>query len=96
MGITNPSTRATSHETLDCHGRMLGWCPERTTFQMTSPEAQALLGTPDARGVAWFLAQHKMQLGWKTMDAVTVFATEESRPSVCLLFEIGLHSDALV
>ncbi|KAM0718204.1 hypothetical protein Q7P37_006536 [Cladosporium fusiforme] len=42
---------------------------------MNEKDAQALLGTPNGRGVAWLLIQHKEQLGLKVPDAVSIFGT---------------------
>ncbi|PSN75359.1 hypothetical protein BS50DRAFT_616031 [Corynespora cassiicola Philippines] len=43
------------------------------TFRTDSLEGRALLGTPNGAGVAWLLAQHREQLGWRVVDQVTVF-----------------------
>ncbi|KAK3078934.1 hypothetical protein LTS18_006252, partial [Coniosporium uncinatum] len=38
-----------------------------------SEEGKALLGTPNGRGVAWLLVQHRRQLGRKTVAGVRVW-----------------------
>ncbi|KAF7868626.1 hypothetical protein EAF04_005157 [Stromatinia cepivora] len=50
--------------------------PEPHTFPMSTPEGQALLGSPNGKGVGFFLSQHKGSLGIKTIESVTVFATD--------------------
>jgi hypothetical protein len=42
---------------------------------MTTDEGKAILGSPNGRGVAFFLYQHKNILGIKTVDSVTIFST---------------------
>jgi hypothetical protein len=41
---------------------------------MTDHDAWALLGTPNGRGPAWILLQHKEQLGLKSFSAITIFS----------------------
>jgi hypothetical protein len=41
-------------------------------IDMTDHDAWALLGTPNGRGPAWILSQHKEQLGRKSFSAITV------------------------
>lgn len=43
------------------------------TFSIDSEEGLAILGTPNGSGTAYLLAQHREQLGYKTIDRVTVF-----------------------
>lgn len=73
----------------DCGGSATG--QRSFTWDMQRDEAKALLGTPNGSGVAWLLAQHKEQLGHKTVDEVTLFWDEECSltgpPS--LLFQLG-------
>ncbi|CAN9079219.1 unnamed protein product [Alternaria alternata] len=56
------------------------WFPRwpGTTFPIASEEAKALCGTPNGTGVLWLLAQHKVGLGCKTVDKVTMFYRDES------------------
>jgi hypothetical protein len=56
-----------------------------------SDHAKALLGTPNGSGVAWLLAQHRSQLGRKSIAEVKLFYGKELRScptyrSVSLLF----------
>lgn len=43
------------------------------TFNATSLEGQALIGTPNGIGVAYLFIQHKRKLGHKMISAVTIF-----------------------
>lgn len=45
------------------------------TYEMTEEKGQALLGTPNGIGVAYFLIQHKPQLGIRAPTKVTVWST---------------------
>ncbi|CAO2648158.1 Nn.00g090800.m01.CDS01 [Neocucurbitaria sp. VM-36] len=44
------------------------------TYDATSKDGHALLGTPNGSGVAYLLIQHKKQLGHKTIEKITVFS----------------------
>jgi hypothetical protein len=43
-------------------------------IEMTEHDAWALLGTPNGRGPAWILLQHKEQPGLKSFSAITIFS----------------------
>ncbi|KAF2713396.1 hypothetical protein K504DRAFT_498213 [Pleomassaria siparia CBS 279.74] len=47
------------------------------TFGMDSEAGKALLGTPNGRVIGYFLAQHKAELGQKTVTKVTAFTSSE-------------------
>ncbi|KAI6821977.1 hypothetical protein KC367_g3251 [Hortaea werneckii] len=51
----------------------------------------ALLATPNANGVVWLLAQHREQLGWKTVKSIRVWSDLPSSVvySPSMLLEIG-------
>ncbi|GAB1743600.1 hypothetical protein NU219Hw_g526t2 [Hortaea werneckii] len=51
----------------------------------------ALLATPNANGVVWLLAQHREQLGWKTVRSIRVWSDMPSSVvySPSMLLEIG-------
>lgn len=49
-----------------------------TVFSMTSDAGKAIMGTPNGGGVAWFLVDHKNQLGVKEVESVRVFKTDGS------------------
>jgi len=63
----------------------------RVYFNINSPEAQALLSSPNGQGTVWFLAQHKNPLGWKIITGVTVFMNREDT-SWNFLFRIANHT----
>jgi hypothetical protein len=72
------------------------WClypGSNITWDIEDEEAKALLGTPNGSGVAWLLAQHKRELGWKVVQSVTVFwdhpETLGARDDPSLLFWLG-------
>jgi len=54
---------------------------------MESEEGKALLGTPNGRGVAWLLVQHRARLGRKTVGGVRVWVdgtcVEEQDMELC-------------
>jgi hypothetical protein len=52
---------------------------------MSDRDALALLGSPNGRGAAWMLIQHKKELGWKSFSDVTIFANGRE---LCLCFWI--------
>ncbi|KAF1842229.1 uncharacterized protein K460DRAFT_358868 [Cucurbitaria berberidis CBS 394.84] len=56
-----------------------------TSYDATSKEGQALLGTPNGSSVAYLLIQHKNQLGHKTVEKITVF---QHRRLLMMLFYI--------
>jgi hypothetical protein len=62
---------------------LTGW--PGTTYNTGSVEFNALLGSPNGSGVAYLLAQHKTQLGHKTIDKITVF---KKTYEIMLLFDI--------
>ncbi|KAI2476619.1 hypothetical protein Ptr902_11966 [Pyrenophora tritici-repentis] len=48
------------------------------TFDIDSEEGRAILGSPNGAGVAWMLLQHRLQLGERQIEKVTVFyATDQ-------------------
>ncbi|KAI7566973.1 hypothetical protein KC317_g5304 [Hortaea werneckii] len=51
----------------------------------------ALLATPNANGIVWLLAQHREQLGWKTVKSIRVWSDLPSSVvySPSMLLEIG-------
>lgn len=74
----------------------LGTWQNKATFSLEQDEGIALLGTPIGTGVGYILAQHKDQLGHRTVGQVYVWdqsASSRPRPDSsihpCLLFEIG-------
>jgi hypothetical protein len=72
--IINDDTKNIINEALRRTGQSLSEWPG-VEFSMTSDEGKAILGTPNGGGVAWFLVDHKKELGVKTVESVTVFKT---------------------
>ncbi|KAK4546125.1 hypothetical protein LTR36_002262 [Oleoguttula mirabilis] len=65
---------------------------QRKVYTLDTEQGKALLGTPNGNGIAWFLIQHRQQLGQKRVKSVSIFR-ENEREGVtytgpCLLFEI--------
>ena len=56
----------------------------------------ALLGTPNGNGIVWLLAQHKEQLGQKTVKSIRVWSDSPQGPlySPSMLLEIGDADEA--
>jgi hypothetical protein len=75
--IVNTDTQNMINEALDSTGAILSHYPG-TVFPMTSEAGQAIMGTPNGGGVAWFLVDHKNQLGVKEVESVRVFKTDGS------------------
>ena len=58
-------------------------------FPMDSDEAKLLLQTPNGKGVAWLLIQHKMAFGLKCVEKIRVWnALCEGKNQPCMLFHI--------
>lgn len=70
--IINKETEKVIHQVLSTRKEELVAWPG-VKIPMTHPDGQALLGTPNGRGVAWLLIQHKEQLGLKVPEAVTIY-----------------------
>ncbi|KAK5157423.1 hypothetical protein LTS14_004188 [Recurvomyces mirabilis] len=76
---------------------------KRVQFDIDSQDGQAILGSPNGQSVAYFLSQHRQQLGWKVVKSVEVFDNPESTvmnerfwdsQSLCLVFSISDHGQA--
>ena len=65
---------------------------------MSTEEGQAILGTPNGSGVAYFLIDHKPELGVRVPTKVTVFKTigrdENGQPEdwVHFMFSIAVSN----
>jgi hypothetical protein len=77
--ITNTDTQNIVTEALSRTGRTLGNWDNRVEFSMFTKEGLAILGTPNGSGVAWFLINHKAQMGVKTIGSVFVWAEDPSQ-----------------
>ncbi|KAK4561041.1 hypothetical protein LTR86_004996 [Recurvomyces mirabilis] len=76
---------------------------KRVKFDIDSQDGHAILGSPNGQSVAYFLSQHRQQLGWKVVKSVEVFHNLESTvtngrfwdsQSICLVFTITDHGQA--
>lgn len=79
-GVTNEDTRSIFGE-LGGFVPWPGWTRKPGQYGF-----DALLGTPNIAGVAWFLAQHKQYFGVKEIISIQAFATGDYRDIIC---EIG-------
>ncbi|KAI7353574.1 hypothetical protein KC354_g11458 [Hortaea werneckii] len=75
--VVSSKTKELANEALQKSGKVLASWDQRTTWAIKEEAAQALLATPNGQGVAWFLAQHKAQLGRKVVTEVSVFSKPE-------------------
>jgi hypothetical protein len=56
------------------------------TFSIDSDAGKVLLASPNGRGTAWFLIQHKAKFGVKWIDQITIF---KDRLATYMLFRIA-------
>ncbi|KAF2448498.1 hypothetical protein P171DRAFT_518017 [Karstenula rhodostoma CBS 690.94] len=75
-GVANSITQSMVGHILDIHDVGKPVWPG-IELSMDTDEGKAILSTPNGWGVAYLLAQHKAQLGLKTVDKVTIFYTYE-------------------
>jgi hypothetical protein len=72
--ISNEQTKDVAEQILRQRGvKLQPWPGVKISFP--DKDALALLGTPNGRGPAWLLIQHKKQLGMKRFSHVTMFTT---------------------
>ncbi|KAF1914819.1 hypothetical protein BDU57DRAFT_596691 [Ampelomyces quisqualis] len=72
LGISNDQTNQVIASVLQKKGKTLSAWPG-LTVGTESDEGKALLGSPNGATFAYFLLQHKAQLGYKTISKVTIF-----------------------
>ncbi|KXT04727.1 hypothetical protein AC578_9675 [Pseudocercospora eumusae] len=60
-----------------------------TSFEIDDPKFAVLLTSPNARGVAWLLGQHKATMGVKVITRITGFKCGPIRKLVCMYLKIG-------
>ncbi|CAN9102611.1 unnamed protein product [Alternaria sp. RS040] len=75
IGISNDLTNQIIASCLRDAGAELSEWPG-TSFSTTTDQGHALLGSPNGATFAYFLMQHKAQLGQKTITKITVFRPE--------------------
>ncbi|KAI7539437.1 hypothetical protein KC331_g9757 [Hortaea werneckii] len=76
--VVGAKTREIANEALSQSGRLLRGWDHRATWAIEEESAQAILATPNGLGVAWFLAQHKAQLGHKIVTENAVLSCPRS------------------
>lgn len=75
LGISNDVTNQLIARCLQNVGKELQEWPG-VTFATSTDEGRALLGSPNGAVFAYFLMQHKAQLGHKTITRITVLRLE--------------------
>ncbi|KAK3711897.1 hypothetical protein LTR37_009415 [Vermiconidia calcicola] len=78
VGVINEVTKRIALEALERNGEELSDWDHRFTYLTDEDEAKALLATPNAQGVVWFLAQHKNELGRMHVWGVTIFGNTKT------------------
>jgi hypothetical protein len=90
--IANPTSRAVTVEALRRDGGRRGW--PGVSFHACSENGEAIIGTPNGRGIVWLLATYKRQFGAKTIESVRVWLTgHRDNPTVNFLFTITSLSE---
>ncbi|KAJ4372914.1 hypothetical protein N0V83_003205 [Neocucurbitaria cava] len=79
IGIANPTTNQLIASILHNAGRELSEWPG-ASFATATDEGHALLGSPNGAAFAYFLMQHKAELGYKIITKVTVFQPDTDDP----------------
>ncbi|KAI7283495.1 hypothetical protein KC345_g2944 [Hortaea werneckii] len=94
--FVSAKTREIANEALQKSRKELASWDNRATWSIDEEAAQALLATPNGQGVAWFLAQHKAQLGRKIVTEVSMFSKPEGLSgNFDLFFKIEDHPSAV-
>lgn len=77
--MNKKDARRTVAEALSRRGmKSLGTYNDKVTLTMDLEEGQAILGTENGAGCAYLVAQHKAQLGIKTITEVTIWSEVET------------------
>ncbi|RMZ05100.1 hypothetical protein D0860_06083 [Hortaea werneckii] len=94
--VVSAKTREIANVALQKSGKEVASWDKRTTWTIDEEAAQALLATPNGQGVAWFLAQHKAQLGRKIVTEVSISSKPEGLSgNFNLFFKIEDHPSAV-
>ncbi|KAH9878140.1 hypothetical protein J1614_003357 [Plenodomus biglobosus] len=88
VGIVNLDTKQVILRAMKQKSWGLGHFPGRT-FEPTDSEFSALLGTPNIQGFAYFLIEHKEQLGNMFISKLQVFLGDTSHRSPCILMHVS-------
>jgi hypothetical protein len=84
--VVNLETIAVIKEVLEKRGEEQKPWPG-VQISMTERDAWAILGSPNGRGAAWMLLQHKRQLGMKSISAVTIYKCVGTHFCLCFWVE---------
>lgn len=92
LGISNDESNQLIATCLQNAGKRLDEWPG-AEFDTSTDEGHALVGSPNGAAFAYFLMQHKKELGLKTITHVTVFRAETDDDSAFvdphLMFRVG-------
>lgn len=80
-------------------GDVLEFVDRKILKEQDGDDFKALLGTPNALGTAWMLAQHKsdQQLGWKCVESISVYTSDVDKSAYgtdIMVLELGKHPQA--
>jgi hypothetical protein len=88
VSITNVETQQIIKRALEANHWDLEEWPGHT-FERIWPETKAILGSPNVQGFAYFLIQHKEQLGGSMfIDKIQVFKGETKADLPCILMHV--------
>lgn len=73
MSISNTVTESIMTDALSKTDQSLGDWDNKATFTKGTDAFYALIATTNGSGSAWLLAQHKAQLGLKTIKSIFIF-----------------------
>ncbi|RAR11243.1 isocitrate dehydrogenase [Stemphylium lycopersici] len=82
--VSNEETLSVLAQAMSARGWQLNNWPGHT-FEDDSPEMKALIGSPNVQGFAYFLIQHKQQLGNKYISKIQVFKCDLEEQSPCII-----------
>lgn len=86
--ITNKDTQQVLKRALQAKNWELADWPGHT-FERNWAETKAILGTPNVQGFAYFLIQHKKDLGNMFIDKIQVFSGETAHDKPCILMHVS-------
>lgn len=92
--VSNENTKAIIKHVLEKRGKfetreVIAWTEKN--LEGDGDDFLALLGSPNGYGTAFMLAQHKAQLGWKSVKSITVYQSKQR----ILVFELEDLSSAI-
>ncbi|KAH4041100.1 hypothetical protein HBI55_016780 [Parastagonospora nodorum] len=87
VSITNVETQQILKRALEANHWHLSEWPGHT-FERMWPETKAILGSPNVQGFAYFLIQHKAELGSMFIEQIQVFQGETKAELPCILMHV--------